>query len=470
MIKKIVNHSIIYAVLPKLPILMGFFLLPFITPYLTKVDYGIYGIVLSLVTGITVIKTLGLDVILMNIFIHHSHGRGYKVIWNEVQGFIFCWSIILGVITVLLLLAILPNEADDNIWTIILLTTIPIFFYSSLQIISQKYYQLAEKPIQIGLRALISGVINLGISYYLIVFLRLGYLGWIWSFFISETLMFLSFIYPIWIKLKLVPNFLFRRKVMKKYLKISLPLVPHTSAFFLLDFSDRLVMLNLGVSTSNIGLYDFSYKFAGYARVFSESIHQASTPLLIKDFKKNSNTDYLRNIIFLESYVVIFVSFVLALWLKEIFEIMVKNEDLRSSYKIGVILTMSYAYKPMYTAMATVFYYFERTKEFWKISFIAGLLNIVLNIILIPIYGFEIAVITTFFAFLFIGYSGFYITKFKKLYNHEFYPERWVLYTCFLLFLCYFAKDAHYLIKMLLTIVFLVFTLKRSMALIKRMK
>ena len=45
---------------------------------------------------------------------------------------------------------------------------------------------------------------------------------------------------------------------------------------------------------------------------------------------------------------------------------MVKNEDLANTYSMGIILTMAYAYKPMYTAMATVFYYHEKTKEFWK--------------------------------------------------------------------------------------------------------
>ena len=65
MIKKIINHSLIYAILPKLPILLGFLMLPFLTPFLTNTDYGIFGIVMSITTGATVIKGLGLDVILI---------------------------------------------------------------------------------------------------------------------------------------------------------------------------------------------------------------------------------------------------------------------------------------------------------------------------------------------------------------------------------------------------------------------
>lgn len=470
MIKKIFNHSIIYAVLPKLPILLGFVILPLITPFLTDVDYGIYGIVLSIITGITVIKTLGLDVVMMNSYIHHHHSNRYKIVWNEIQGFIFLWSTVLGLLVSVLLYYILPKEAEDNINLIILLTVIPIIFFSSLQVISLKYYQLAEKPIEIGLRSLVFGILSVFLNYYLIAYCRIGYMGWVWSTFIVETITFLSYVYPLWIKKRLYPNFNFRRKIMKRHLKIGLPLVPHTSSFFLLDFSDRLVMLRLGVSTANIGLYDFAYKFAGYARVFTESIHQASTPLLIKSFKENRDSTTLRDVIFLENYVVSFVSFSIALWLKEIFGLMVNNEDLRATYDMGIILTMAYVYKPMYTAMATVFYYYEKTKEFWKISFSAGVLNIILNIIFIPIYGFKAAVYTTFLAFLFIGYAGFYVTKFKKLYSYNFHPILWVSYTIGLLGISYYFKDAHFSLKSGLTLCILIFSCIKVIPLINKLK
>ncbi|EGV43049.1 hypothetical protein BZARG_1636 [Bizionia argentinensis JUB59] len=470
MIKKIINHSLVYAILPKLPILAGFIMLPWITPFLENLDYGIYGIILSISTGATVIKTLGLDVILMNTYIHLYDSQKFKPFWNEIQGFIAVWSIILSIIVGLVIFWMLPIEAKENINIILILTVIPILFYSPLQIIATKYYQMAEKPIQIGYRSLLFGVVSVVLTYYFIAELKIGYLGWLWSFFITETLLFLSYIYPIWIREELYPNILFRRKAIKRYLKISLPLVPHTSAFFLLDFSDRLVMLNMGVSTSNIGLYDFAYRFAGYARVFSESIHQASTPLLLKEYKARKETSYIKDMVFLQSFVVCFVSFAISIWLKEIFHLMVKNEDLVNTYNMGIILTMSYAYKPMYTAMATVFYYHEKTKEFWKISFIAGLINIILNIIFIPIYGFKVAVITTFISFLYIGYSGFLVTGFKKIYAYDFKPLMWVAYTTVLLIIAYIFKDASMILKLLLTFSLFIFTIFNTIPLIKKIR
>ena len=455
--------------LPKLPILLGLLILPFITPFLTNVDYGVYGIILSLVTGINVIKTLGLEVVLMNVFIHHSHSRSYRVAWNQIQGFIFLFSLILGLFTAFFLNYILPEEVYDKRFIAIFLTVIPILFYSSLQIISLKYYQLSEKPLQLGFRSLIFGLLNVCLTYYFIAIEKMGFMGWVWSIFISETLTFFSYIYPIWIKNKLYPNLFFRWSSMKEYLRISLPILPHTSAFFLLDFSDRLIMLKLGVNTANIGLYDFAYKFAGYTRVFSESIHQASTPLLLKEYKKKSDGNFLRDIIFVENYLVSFVAFSVAIWLKEIFSLLVNNKELNSTYDLGIILTMAYAYKPMYTAMATVFYYHGKTKEFWKISLVAGILNIVLNLIFIPIFGYEVAVITTFISFLYIGYSGFITTSFRKLYRAKFYPIHWFFYTVVLLFIAYAFKNSDIKIKLSINFILILFTFFKLIKLFKKL-
>ena len=135
-------------------------MLPFLTPFLTNMDYGVFGIIMSITTGATVIKGLGLDMILMNSFIHHYKSSRYKFVWNEIQGFIFLWSIVLGLLIGLLIYGLLPSEVIKDRGLIIILTIVPIIFYSSLQIVSTKYYQLAEKPIQIGYRSLIFGVLS----------------------------------------------------------------------------------------------------------------------------------------------------------------------------------------------------------------------------------------------------------------------------------------------------------------------
>ena len=44
MLRKIFGHSVLYTIANHLPLIANIIILPIITPFLTKFDYGIYGL------------------------------------------------------------------------------------------------------------------------------------------------------------------------------------------------------------------------------------------------------------------------------------------------------------------------------------------------------------------------------------------------------------------------------------------
>ena len=82
-----------------------------------------------------------------------------------------------------------------------------------------------------------------------------------------------------------------------KYLKVSLPVVPHQYSVYLLDASDRLVMDQLNTSTEEIGKYNFAYGFGNYFSMFSMAIGLAIGPMLNQKLKENKLFHY-RDVIF----------------------------------------------------------------------------------------------------------------------------------------------------------------------------
>src|SRR6185436_11346015 len=66
-------------------------------------------------------------------------------------------------------------------------------------------------------------------------------------------------------------------------------------------------------------------------------------------------------------------TFLVSIWLKEIFFILIRNDELKSGYGIGIILVMGYAYRPMYWSAGIKLSIYEDTAMLWRISFIAGL-------------------------------------------------------------------------------------------------
>ena len=210
-------------------------------------------------------------------------------------------------------------------------------------------------------------------------------------------------------------------------------------------------MDQMNTSTEEIGKYNFAYGFGNYFSMFSMAIGLAIGPLLNQKLKDQKFTDY-RDVIFAIQLLFFAISFIVSLWCKEIFQILVNNDVLSSLYPLAIIIIMSYNYRPLYLAVSIRLLFYEKTNKLWRISFVAGILNLCLNIILIPVFGYKVAAITTFFALLFMGYSGFFLSVYKQLHKIKFYPLMWFALQLGLTALVFYLKDEGYILKSLISI------------------
>jgi len=113
---------------------------------------------------------------------------------------------------------------------------------------------------------------------------------------------------------------------------------------------------------------------------------------------------------------------------------------------------MGYAYRPMYWASVNKLFFIEKTKQLWKISFLGGAINIILNLIFIPIYGYEAAAITTLLSLLYIGFSGFFLREFKENNNINFNPIKWLILILISTIIVYFLRDVTLMYKSLISL------------------
>lgn len=450
MIKKIFSHSLIYGIAPQIPKLVGILILPFITPFLTKTDFGIYGIVTSYTIMFRMIKDLGLKVVFTTSFFkHNSH---IKKIWGQLYGFLYLWNFVFAFLVVILLYFILPNEALENRWLIIALTVCPIIFFSQTMDIGQLYYQLKQKPLQVGIRSLIIGCLAVGVTFYTIAILKIGYMGFFWSSFISLMLYNVSYWIPLNFTEKIKPIFNFKWRFIKSSLKVGLPLIPHNVAGYLQATSDRVVMQNVGTPTTDIGSYSFAYNFSELFSTIATSVNRAVTPFMFK-FYKNDNDLKARDIVFLWQILLNCLAFVFCLWLKEFFQILVKKDELAELYPIAIILIMAQLYRPMAAGGVKKLFYLEKTKVLFKVTLTAGVINVILNLVFIPIYGFEFAVFATYLTFLIQGYIFYGFRIFKEINQVKFYPIFWMLLQICLTIAVYLMKDLSLIHKIIISVI-----------------
>ena len=472
MLKKIFSHTLIYGLAPHVSKIATIFIFPVLTANLTETDYGISGVILSYMGLLILFETLGLRLVLVNTFYHHTNH--FLKRWQFIYGILSYWMVFFTIINGLLLYFIIPDEASSNFTIILFLISIPKLLFGSDQLIFSTYHQLHQNPLQIGIRSAIFGFLGVFITYYTIVVLKMGYMGWFWATFITNIFSGISYWIHLKFKLKIVPIYVFKTKLIRKYLKVSLPTIPHNYSVFLLDASDRLVMDQLKVNTEEIGEYNFAYSFANYFSMISMALGIAVGPILKQKIKEKKEIEF-RTIMFTLQLFFYNITFIFCIWCKEIFSFLINNDKLASLYPLAIILVMSYNYRPQYLAVSIRLFYKEKTSKVWRVSLVAGLINLLLNLLLIPIFGFQIAAVTTFVSLLYMGYYGFIFSDYKKIKSDlKYYPFFWLLAQITLTILAYFLCDSNIYLKLILCIIiflsFIFYVLKNKILLIDSSK
>ncbi len=437
MLRKLIGDFGVYGIAPFIPKVAGVVVLPLITPFLTKEDYGLYGIVTAYTGFFTVFYTLGLFVTLSNSF-YRSRSQ-YKWLWRQVYGFLSLWNVVFAVIVAAVLYFVIPASAAENRWLIVALNVLPLVFFGPTEKVATLYYQLRRKPLQIGARAAIFGVLNMLLTLVTIRYLRIGYMGWFWSLFITQMLTNVSWWVPLNLRERITPIFNFKWRTIRQAMAVGLPVLPHQNAQYVLDQSDRIVMDLTGVATRDIGAYNVAYTGSQIFSTLSLAYSRAMAPQIL-ELIRDRREEILRKIIF-GSQALFLVALVLyACVARELFAFLFRGEGLDDVYRLSVLICTALVSTPMYLGANNRLFYHERTKTIGIQSLYAAGLNVGLNFLLIPRYGITAAALTTFVSYQWLAYSRYYSATYREVATLRYYPTRWLAATVLAAALAYWVS------------------------------
>ena len=347
MLKKLLTNSLLFGIAPYIPKIVSVLLLPIMTKYLTATDYGIAGTIDAYTQSITAFSTLGFSTVLSIIFFRSKFQ--YKILWREIYGFLQYWMIIFAIMQGILLYFIIPKEASENRWWIIVLTNFSNVFFGATAIIGNSYYVLNMKALPIVIRSVIAGLVTISANYILVVQYKLGYMGWYVGSFVGTFIMNASYWYAVNIKLGLTPILNFKKRTIYKYLKISIPTIPHYYSVFLMNTSSKMVMNWYSVPLTTLGQANIMMQIGGIIENWVNSINQAINPMTMREIR-NQNEEKSKRLIFTYLIIVYFCTFLISLWSKEIFRFLLSNPELTITYPYAIVFIMALNYRPMYVA------------------------------------------------------------------------------------------------------------------------
>lgn len=451
MLKKLVTNTLLFGLAPYASKIISVFLLPVMTRYLTATDYGIAGTIDAYTQGLAALSTLGFSTVLSIIFFRSKFQ--YKILWREIYGFLQYWMVVFALLQGVILYFVIPDEAAENKWWIILLTNFSNVFFGATAIIGNSYYVLNMKALPVVIRTMIAGIVTVFANYLLVVHFRLGYLGWYVGSFIGTFIINASYWYTVNIQLKLTPIMNFKRRTIFKYLKISLPAVPHYYTSFLMNTSSKVVMNAYSCPINALGQANIVLQIGGVLDSWISAVNQAINPMTMTEIRER-NEQKARSLIYVYLGLTYMCTFLVAVWSREIFSLLISNAELAATYPYAILFVMALNYRPMYVAVSNIFFYYENTSALLKVTFCSGLLALGLYCLLIPFYSIWGVMIGYYIAAIYMGYSGFFTVFFKQKSDVEYPYKRILVLHLALTVVAYVMVECSVALKILISLLF----------------
>ena len=194
-------------------------------------------------------------------------------------------------------------------------------------------------------------------------------------------------------------------KLMLSMLKYSLPLIPNTISWSVINVSDRIVIMNF-IGPSANGLYSVSNKFPGVINSFYGFFNIAWRESSAK-MAKEKNFEEIKKIYRMSTSLIFGVTIIMITGIRIFYPVFVSEQ-----YQKGILyipfLAMSVFYLSLAGFFGGIFTAYKDTKILGTTSFIAAALNLVIDLLLVKHIGLYAAAISTFF-------SSFFLYIYRKI-------------------------------------------------------
>ena len=368
---------------------MSFLLLPLYTKRLATSDYGTVDLIQTYITLLIPIITLRLDSATFRFLIDHrkDEAEAKKTITNVLALLFGAFCIAAAVSLVLPLFVTIPHY--PLICANILVMIVSSIFLQILRGLGKnKHYAIAS--IITGVGALIINIIQI---------------AWMGhgaeSILVSATIanIFCALFAALSIKLpRYFSSRLIDRNKIKEFLKYSLPMIPNSLSWWVVNVSDRtLIRIFLGAAYN--GIYTVSCKFSNILNsVFSifNMSWQESASLHIND--KDCDEFFSRMI---NQLLLLFSSIALLILVAlPVFWNVVIGENYWNSYDYIPVLLYANSWNVLISLIGGIYVAKKKTKEIASTTIFSAIINLVVNFALIKFIGLHAATISTLVSYM----------------------------------------------------------------------
>lgn len=392
-LQSLVKQSALYTIGNIANRVAGFLLIPLYTSFLTPTEYGVLALV-DLFLSLAVIS-LGVQSIggaMIRIFHDFDDPRAQdrvvstSLLMMSALNLAITGLAVLGAPSISEWIFSSAEHAD-----LIRLSFVAMFSSNlvELLLVHERIRQRALYFVGFSLAQL---CVMLFLNVWFIAFRDMGVFGFVWSKLIATSLGAAVLL------LRVLPavGLAFDRDAMQRILSFGSPLIVAGVSFFLIHFSDYF-FLNRLRSTHEVGLYEFAYRFPfllsflvgePFGRVWSVSVYDLA--------KDDGWKERFSRVLAWLAFSLVTCGLGIAVFGDEVIELMARNPSFWGAAAVVPLLVAAYALREAADFFRNVLYLNKRSGLVGRLALGCALVNVILNVLVIPAWGYHGAALCTF--------------------------------------------------------------------------
>jgi O-antigen/teichoic acid export membrane protein len=342
-----------------------------------------------------------------------------KKVFSTPYIFVTITTLVFSLIILLLKVPLSDGMSVPFQYSYLLNYVVLILIFDTLALVPFSNLRLQRKAAKFAVIKTLNILINLGLNIYLIIVLDYGIEGIFISNTIASAFSFVALL-PEIIKY-FIPKIDF--DLLKKMLKFGIPYLPASIAATIVQVIDRPILVRLA-GESALGIYQANYKLGIFMMLFVQMFQYAWQPFFLNNAKDENAKRLFSKILTIYVIASSLILVILSLFISDFAKIeiyggrtIIGQEFLSGLYIVPVVL-LAYVFHGMYVNFQAGIYIEEKTKYFPLVTGAGALINIVVNILLIPQIGIMGAAVAT-LASYFVMASGLFIVA-RKFYKIEY--------------------------------------------------
>lgn len=425
--KQLMKNTIIIAIGKLSTQIISYLLLPLYTSQLDPSEYGNYDFICTLSVFLCPIITLLMEESMFRYLIDADSKVQRKKIITQTIIYTFFGTVLFTIIA-----ALIMGFGTD--YTPMYITAIITFVISNILIgLSNALSRGLGKIKLYSVSNFILGISTIILNIVFILALNAGAEGLLWSNTIANALTAII----ILVILKL-PKYIGKidKPLMKDMIKYSVPLVPNSISWSIINMSDRIILTQMVSSAAN-GIYAMANKFPNIINVLYGYFYTAWKESAAKIVKEDNKNQYYNSIYHDAKRFLYAVTICLIAVMPFAFPIFI-NEAYDEAYVYIPIVMIATYYSNLSSFYGGIFSAYKDTKIMGTTTIVAAIINLVIDLLLVNSLKIYAACFSTLIANLIV-----YFYRKKKLKKYLKLKElKWQGPMLFLAIVClaYYAK------------------------------